>query len=147
MSLGSIMLHRNGYQAYPTHPSGRRPPRGGPRVLAVPAVLLPAFVPGQKHPQIGERTTWPWADQTQGSITLCRAMLKTRFQPGRDRKGRRRNYLRIFASRREVVQLDGTRFSATGVNGSSDHVFECNAVHSQLCSFPINFAKLRSLNT
>jgi membrane dipeptidase len=59
------------------------------------------FGPGQKHPQIGERTNLAWADQTSGFYyVVVDAMLKVGFTPDEIGKIGGGNYLRIFG---EVV--------------------------------------------
>jgi integrase/recombinase XerD len=77
-----------------TQPSPRRHSPGGP---GGPDGPPPDFRPGQKHPQIGERTNLAWADQTSGFYyVVVDAMLKAGFTPDEIGKIGGGNYLRIF---------------------------------------------------
>jgi membrane dipeptidase len=79
-----------------TQPSPRPvgPPPGGPGGPDGPSS---GFRPGQKHPQIGERTNLAWADETSGFYyVVVDAMLKVGFTPDEIGKIGGGNYLRIF---------------------------------------------------
>ncbi|HEY1995115.1 MAG TPA: membrane dipeptidase [Edaphobacter sp.] len=74
---------------------------------AGPGGSSPGFRPGQKHPQIGERTNLAWADQTAGFYyVVVDAMLKTGFSPDEISKIGGENYLRIFG---EAAQRQPSR--------------------------------------
>jgi membrane dipeptidase len=78
-------------------PMGPRPgDHGGPAGTGGPP---PGFRPGQKRPQVGERTNLAWEDQTAGFYyVVVNAMLKTGFTPDEIGKIGGANYLRIFAA-------------------------------------------------
>jgi membrane dipeptidase len=80
-----------------TRPAG--PPPGDHSGSAGPGGPPPGFRPGQKHPQVGERTNLAWEDQTAGFYyVVVDAMLKTGFAPDEIGKIGGANYLRIFAA-------------------------------------------------
>jgi membrane dipeptidase len=84
-----------------TQPSPRPmgPPSGDHGGPAGPGGPPPGFRPGQKHPQVGERTNLAWEDQTAGFYyVVVDAMLKTGFTPDEIGKIGAANYLRIFAA-------------------------------------------------
>lgn len=77
-----------------SRPNGPPPGGAGPHGPDGPP---PGFRPGQKHPQVGERTNMAWADQTAGFyFVVVDALLKTGFAPDEIAKVGGANYLRIF---------------------------------------------------
>jgi membrane dipeptidase len=80
-----------------TRPAGSPP--GDHSGSAGPGGPPPGFRPGQKHPQVGERTNLAWEDQNAGFYyVVVDAMLKTGFTPDEIGKIGGANYLRIFAA-------------------------------------------------